>query len=98
MQSQDTFDRLSSCMRCRKIKIKICNAMTYVIFFTIQFNQDCFSSHFVKNLAIHGKKKRNEEWNVCTLYLKESKASIEFKHDTANTPHVAWLRPTKLCE
>jgi len=30
--------------------------MTYVIFFTIQFNQDCFSSHFVKNLAINGKK------------------------------------------
>ena len=33
-----------------------------------------------------------------TLYLKESKAGIEFKHDTANTPHVAWLRPAQLCK
>lgn len=29
--------------------------------------------------------------------LEKCEASVEFKQDTANTPHVTWLVPAKLC-
>ena len=39
----------------------------------------------------------SDETIVGVVYLKEGVASIEFKHDTSDAPHVTLVAPAQLC-
>ena len=33
--------------------------------------------------------------NVICMYLKEGVSSVQFKHDTTDTPHITWMSPAQ---